>query len=304
MNPKSSTSPVVKSMTGFAKVSGECAGVDIDVEVKSVNHRFLEVSLKGVSKAGTIERDLKGIFQQLHSRGRIEVVVTRRMRSVTREATMQLENFDPYVAMYVAACKRYGARVDDVSSFIASLVVREGFGQVDTGEVSEEEHELLQELSAQASRQLFDSRQREGTELVKDIQARLKQILAIRRAVEKQMSGASKRVKARLLERVAAIAPEVKIQPDRLAAEVALLAERVDVSEELVRLGIHLEQFATLLKTGEPSGIGRKLDFITQEIGRELNTIGSKAQDGVVQGHIVDAKSELEKIREQVQNLE
>jgi uncharacterized protein (TIGR00255 family) len=118
------------------------------------------------------------------------------------------------------------------------------------------------------------------------------------------MMGASGRIKERLMERVALLAPEVRVDPERVALEVALLADRVDVSEELSRLEIHCSRFALILKQGSKDGVGRTLDFITQEIGRELNTIGSKAQDAVVQGVVVEAKAELERIREQVQNIE
>jgi uncharacterized protein (TIGR00255 family) len=105
-------------------------------------------------------------------------------------------------------------------------------------------------------------------------------------------------------ERLSALAPEVVIQPERLAQEVALLADRIDISEELSRLDIHLSQSALLIRDGHADGVGRKLDFMTQEIGRELNTIASKAQDAYVQGIVVEAKAELERIREQVQNVE
>jgi uncharacterized protein (TIGR00255 family) len=291
-------------MTGFAKVGGSVSDVEIDVEVKAVNHRFLEVALRGVPKVGVLERELKGLFQNLHSRGRIEVVVTRRVSIERQRGAEQLGSLDSLVTVYLAACKRYGARVDDLAQFIGQAILKERLGDEQPSEISDQEGALLEELITRASIELFDSRKREGAALVKDIQGRLKQLINLRRSIEKQMSGASKRVSARLKERISALAPEIKVNPDRLAVEVALLAERVDVSEELVRLGIHVDQFGTLLKAGEPSGIGRKLDFLTQEIGRELNTIGSKAQDGVVQGLVVEAKSELEKIREQVQNIE
>ena len=117
------------------------------------------------------------------------------------------------------------------------------------------------------------------------------------------MAGASMRLRERLLERLALITADIKADPERMALEVALLADRVDVSEELSRLEIHMQQFLKTLQ-GHPDGVGRKLDFLTQEIGREFNTTGSKAQDALVQGLVVDAKAELERIREQVQNIE
>jgi uncharacterized protein (TIGR00255 family) len=126
----------------------------------------------------------------------------------------------------------------------------------------------------------------------------------LREAIAAEAASAPVKLKARLLERVGLLAPEVRLDPERLALEVALLADRVDVSEELSRLKIHLAQFRAILTGSPEDGVGRKLDFTTQEIGRELNTIGSKAQDAVAQGYVVEAKAELERIREQVQNIE
>jgi uncharacterized protein (TIGR00255 family) len=111
------------------------------------------------------------------------------------------------------------------------------------------------------------------------------------------------RLRERLVERIRLIAPDVRADDQRFAAEVAFLSDRIDISEELSRAGIHLAAFREALK-GEAEGVGRKLDFLTQEIGREFNTIGSKAQDAAVQGLVVEAKAELERIREQVQNIE
>jgi uncharacterized protein (TIGR00255 family) len=298
------TSTAVKSMTGFAKVSGGIPSVDFDIEVKAVNHRFFEVTLKGLPKIGSLERDVKSIFQKHHNRGRVDITVNRRATQGATPPQFAHEAMDALIATYIATCKRYGAKTEDLSSFIGAAVMREGLGFAELQELSAEEIAILKDLMNQASSALFDVRRAEGIGLVSDIEPRLNSISGLRQSIAKQMSGAPAKLKERLLERVSALSPEVRADPERLALEAALLADRIDVSEELSRLEIHLVQFSSILKQGHKDGVGRMLDFITQEIGRELNTIGSKAQDAVVQGFVVQAKAELERIREQVQNVE
>lgn len=294
----------VKSMTGFARVRGSLPSVEIDLEVRSVNSRYLEVVLKGHQRMGSIERDARGILQKLHTRGRIELLFSRRVVAEKERSRLEDETIDVLVARYLATCKRYGASSDGLPSFIGSLVMRESSVNGDSYEVPDEEIALIKGLLEQASQVLAGSRRTEGASLVAEIQRRVEILLRCREALERQMSGAPERLKERLLERIALIAPEVKVDPERVALEVALLADRVDVTEELSRLRIHLGEFLSTLEKGSVDGVGRKLDFLTQEIGRELNTIGSKAQDASVQGLVVDSKAELERIREQVQNIE
>ena len=137
--------------------------------------------------------------------------------------------------------------------------------------------------------------------MVADISGRVTELQKIRRRILVIAGKAPLVQRSRLLQRIGRLAPEVQLDPQRLAAEVALLADRVDVTEELVRLEAHLGQLSSVLRT---SAAGRKLDFLLQEVGREFNTIGSKAQDALAQQLVVDAKTVLEKIREQAQNLE
>jgi uncharacterized protein (TIGR00255 family) len=294
----------LKSMTGFARVAGSTAGVDIDLEVRSVNSRYLEINLKGPRCLTAQEREVKATLQRLHRRGRIDVAVTRRAKdstpSIERESWSQL---DASVAAYTAACKRYGARGDGLAQFLGSIVLREGAVSEESSAVSEEESQLFIALVTQASQVLYGVREVEGRGLFSDVAQRVSVLERLREEISTLIAGAPARLRERLTERLAALAPEVAADPERLALEVALLADRIDVSEELSRLGIHLTQFRKTLQ-GHVDGVGRKLDFLTQEIGRELNTVASKAQDARVQGLVVDAKAELERIREQVQNIE
>jgi uncharacterized protein (TIGR00255 family) len=291
-------------MTGFARVAGSTASVDLDLEVKSVNSRYLEVNLKGPRCIAVLERDVKAVLQRLHRRGRIDVAVTRRAKAAAPSAEREnWEQLDAAVAAYTSACKRYGVRGDTLAQFLGSIVLREGASTEDSNAVDEQESKLFMDLVAQASQLLYGAREGEGRALFSDVAQRVSLIERLRAEIATKMSSAPERLRERLSDRLKLIASDISVDPERLALEVALLADRVDVSEELSRLEIHLGQFRKTLQ-GHVDGVGRKLDFLTQEIGRELNTIGSKAQDAGVQGLVVDAKAELERIREQVQNIE
>jgi uncharacterized protein (TIGR00255 family) len=216
----------------------------------------------------------------------------------------QSEKFDAAVASYAAACKRYGLGAEGLSHFMSELVLRDVASPGEVGELSQEESAAIRDLVTRCSRLLRQDREAEGVALVADIELRVAAIVSMRESISTRVAGNTTRFRERISERLAGLEPEVRVDPERLALEVALLADRVDVSEELSRLAIHLAQFTQLLRQGSAEGIGRKLDFTVQEIGRELNTIGSKAQDAQVQGIVVEAKAELERIREQVQNIE
>lgn len=293
----------VRSMTGFSRVSFGGHGVELDIEVRSVNHRFLDVVVKGPRCYSALERDVKSIFQKLHRRGRIEVSITRRSVSAGAESDVLPSSLDRYVKMYGAACRRYGLSTDTLGSFIGQVILRTE-GSLDEGsEVAEEEIEVLLRLIDEASEALAVMRESEGAALGADVSKRLDLLEQHVSAIERVRDNAPTRLRERLLERVRLIAPEIKIDEQRFAAEVAFLSDRIDISEELSRLVIHIKGFRDALK-GSADGVGRKLDFLTQELGREYNTIGSKAQDAGIQSTVVEAKAELERIREQVQNIE
>jgi uncharacterized protein (TIGR00255 family) len=296
----------LRSMTGFARSSGAFGGVEAAVEIRSVNHRFLEVNLKLPRCYSHCEREIKSLIQQSHRRGRIDLFISRvgeplAGKSGEYEFSRQ---FDESVRAYAAACRRYGASGQGLESFIAQLLFREAGAQEEPPPLSTEEQAWIFSLVQDASMRLAEMRTTEGVALASELSGRIEALKRYRKDVVDRSLTAPARLRERMHERLAALAPEIAVNPDRLAQEVALLADRVDISEELSRLDIHLTQFAALVRDGHSDGIGRKLDFMTQEIGRELNTVASKAQDAHVQGIVVEAKAELERIREQVQNVE
>ena len=294
---------ILRSMTGFSRVSLGGHGVELYVEVRSVNHRYLDVVVKGPRCYFSFERDIKSIFQRLHRRGRIEVSITRRSVAEGGDAEILPASIDRYVKLYGAACKRYGLSTDSLGAFIGQILLREG-NLVDEGSlVSEEEVGALLRVIDEASEALSVMRESEGASLHLDLSRRLDILGEQVASIQELSSAAPSRLRERLLERIGSLAPDVRVDEQRFAAEVAFLSDRIDISEELSRARIHLAAFKEALK-GDAEGVGRKLDFLTQEIGREINTIGSKAQDAAVQGLVVEAKAELERIREQVQNIE
>jgi uncharacterized protein (TIGR00255 family) len=296
-------SGMVRSMTGFSRVSFGGHGVELDVEVRSVNHRFLDVVVKGPRCYSSFERDIKNIFQRLHRRGRIEVSITRRPVADGGDAEVLPASIDRYVKLYGAACKRYGVSTDSLGAFIGQVILREGNLVDESSLVPEDEVGVLLRVMDEASEALSVMRESEGSALHGDLSKRLEILEGQVSAIQGMSAVAPARLRERLVERIRLIAPDVRADDQRFAAEVAFLSDRIDISEELSRAGIHLAAFREALK-GEAEGVGRKLDFLTQEIGREFNTIGSKAQDAAVQGLVVEAKAELERIREQVQNIE
>lgn len=291
----------VRSMTGFSRVSFGGQGVELDIEARSVNHRFLDVVVKGPRCYSSLERDIKAIFQRSHKRGRIEVSIVRRCVGGVGEIDVLPASLDRYVRLYGAACRRFGVSTDSLGSFIAQLLMREATEE--SIDIPEGEVAVLLRVIDEASEALAVMREREGDGLVSDVSRRLSTLDGLIGAIDMKKGGTAAKIRDRLLERVSLIAPDVKIDQQRFAAEVAFLCDRVDISEEISRAGIHLRAFRDALK-GDVDGVGRKLDFLTQEIGREFNTIGSKAQDAEIQGVVVEAKAELERVREQVQNIE
>jgi uncharacterized protein (TIGR00255 family) len=293
----------LRSMTGFSRVSFGGHGVELDVEVRSVNHRFLDVVVKGPRCYSSFERDIKTIFQKLHRRGRIEVSISRRAVGDASDGDLLPPSIDRYIKLYGAACKRYGLSTDSLGAFLGQILLREGSLTDESGYLPEDEVAVLLRVVEEGSEALSVMRESEGAGLYADLSKRLDILEKHVNSVQGMSDAAPGRLRERLVERIRLIAPEVRVDEQRFAAEVAFLSDRIDISEELARTRIHLAAFREALKGGS-EGVGRKLDFLTQEIGREFNTIGSKAQDAAIQGVVVDAKAELERIREQVQNIE
>ncbi len=292
----------MKSMTGFGKRETLSQGTMVGVEIRSVNHRFCEIMTRLPKSLSCMELDLKDQIKKVCERGRIEIMVTVNGGSSPNKKHVQLDH--DLARRYVQGLNNL--QRDCQLSGTIDINVLAGFR--DLFFVNEETAPLkdlstvVTGLTKKALSDLEKMRKKEGAVLQKDLTQRLATIEGRLRTVQHRIPLSLEASTQRLKSRVAKLLEGHAINMDRVAQEIAMLAERSDVTEELTRLKSHVVQFRTALKEKRP--VGKRLDFLLQEMGREVNTIGSKANDGDISSEVVELKSELEKIREQVQNIE
>ena len=293
---------MIKSMTGFAAVRLAAEAAEVAIEIRTVNSRSLDVSVR-VSPGDTgLEERLRGLISGRLARGRVEV----KLQIGPAAAEAGAVDVDLVRARAVMAAL---TRLREEFAFKAepSLELLVGCGGVlRTAEAPTDAERLWPAIEAGLKRALDDveaMRRREGEHLARDLQARLDRVAAGLKEVAARSEGLTALLQQRLSERMQALTRgTVEIDPARLAQEAAFLADRSDISEEIVRAGSHLSQFRAIMEAAEPAG--RKLNFLLQELNREFNTMGSKIGDADAAHRVVDVKSEIEKIREQVQNIE
>ncbi len=282
-------------MTGYGRGMAAQGGTRATVDVRAVNHRFLDLKLRG-SLAPAIEEAISTKVRAALERGAVTVSV-----HVEREgaASMRIDGDAAKAAhdLLVATAQRLGLAGPDLALVLAQPgVVVQGQG----AEVGDEQPAVVAALDG-ALAQLETMRIAEGAALAAELTSRLAELDALRASIATLAAGVPQQVAKRLQERVRKLLDD-NVDPARLAQEIAMLADRADITEELVRLASHLDQARGLI--AKPGAAGRRLDFLVQEIGRELNTIGSKSTLAEITAAIVDAKAVVEKIREQVQNVE
>ncbi len=287
-------------MTGFGSAEVESNGVSVRVELRSVNHRFLQVRQRVPVEFGELEPRLEALLKKRLSRGSVNLTV-----AVTRTASPNAVELDLTVAKryrkLLGEAARELALPDDVG--LARLIDLPGVIAQRADEAERErEQKLVEKAAKQAIDALIEMREAEGARMDKDLRKHAKAIERLRKQVGARMPKLVAEHQAALRERVAELAGGVEIAEADLAREVALIADKSDVSEELARLEAHLEALAETLDKG--GAIGRQLDFLVQELNREANTIGSKAGDVTVAHAVVDLKTNIERVREQVQNVE
>jgi len=284
-------------MTGFGRGVSEQGPVRATVDLRTVNHRFLDLKLRA-AVAPSLEEQISSKIRAGIERGSVAVSV-HVARSTAATGALRI---DEAAAHHAHTTLRHmantlGLAPPDLALVLAQPGVIQTSG--DDGDVADAA--ILAALD-QALAQLSEMRAVEGAALQRELLSRLDELAQLRATIETHAAGITEQLHKKLVDRVAKLVGDAAIDPARLAQEVALLAERADITEELVRLGSHLDQARTIA-TGSAAS-GRKLDFLVQEIGRELNTIGSKSQRTEISASIVEAKSVLEKMREQVQNVE
>ena len=292
----------MQSMTGCGRSRKEDGRYEVTVELKSVNHRFLDLAIRVPRTVSFLEEAVrKGLQQRLH-RGHVEVTV-----GVNSLAGGKAVQVDTQLALAYAGKARELAEALELGGAEAGMPVFRLMQLEGVTTVTEEEpdEEALTALTVQAveeaAEQLRETRRLEGERLRQDLKLHLDQVAEYRQQVLERAPGVVEDYRARLHQRISQLIPE-GADETRLAQEVALMADRCAIDEELARLESHITQMnAYLAAEGE---IGKKMDFLVQEMNRETNTIGSKANDAAIARLVVEMKSEIEKLREQIQNVE
>jgi len=291
-------------MTGFGRSTREVAGLGIEVEARSVNHRHLDLRIRLPKVLADQETRLKQRVQGCVSRGKLDISVNL----VMAEAATHLEIDETIAAQYVEAAESLRARHGLTQALdVSSLLALPGVTRLVETEVDPKTLiASLDEALDEAVGELVAMRVSEGEALAAEFEGRLARIVELADRFEARAGEVVEVVRQRLKKRAEQIQREVGLSDDaRLHQEIVIAADRLDITEELVRLRSHVDQFReTLAAAGEGAPVGRRLDFLLQELGREANTVGSKASDAPLAQDVVELKTELERIREQVQNVE
>ncbi|ACH40213.1 stationary phase survival protein, YicC family, YicC_N and DUF1732 domain-containing [Citrifermentans bemidjiense Bem] len=292
---------MIKSMTGYGKGESTHEGGRFVVEVRCVNHRYGEVTVKLPRALMQFENEIKKRVAERLVRGKIDVFIQVENAVSLGVPTANLPLARGYLKAFTSIKEALGLEGEVKLSLIAC--------QRDVVTVAAEAEATLEEIPPElvvaledALRRVDEMRLFEGESLYADFQKRREVLAQLIAKVGARSPLVVQEYAQRLKERIGQLLTEGNVPEERLAVEVALLADKCDVTEELVRLESHLRQFDETLNSGEP--VGRKLDFLLQEINREVNTTGSKANDAQMAALVVELKAELEKIREQVQNIE
>jgi len=292
---------MVRSMTGYGHAQAEIKGMNITFEIKSVNHRYFEFSSRIPRNYGFLDEKLKSFLQDKISRGKVECFVqidTLEQADVIVQINHSLA--EGYMNAFAELSERYGIRNDiTVSSFSRySDIFSVHKGQSDEDEILK----AVIAVASEAVESFVNMREAEGEKLKTDVLSRVAEILKCVEFIESRSPETVKDYNTKLIARMKELLDDSHIEEQRILTEAAIFADKVAVAEETVRLRSHLEQLEDFFNSKE--AIGRKMDFLVQEINREANTVGSKAQDVEIARCVVNIKSEIEKIREQVQNIE
>lgn len=291
----------MKSMTGYGSGAATFPGGRVTVELRAVNHRFLEIKMPLPREFLPWEGEFRELIATTLQRGRVDMILTRAERAA------RAYSVEPNLALaraYHTALKRLASALDlKGTSDLSFLTNRQ-----DLFQVVEQPHDLADEIAAAkaalagAVAAIERQRRKEGKFLQQDFRARLATLEQKRRAILERSRVAQDAGRQRLHERVAALLQGLGIDQSRVLQEIIVLTQKSDITEEVVRLHSHLKALTDLVRSSEP--VGKRFEFLLQEVQREMNTIGAKSDDVAIRHAVVDAKEEVEKMREQVQNIE
>ena len=292
---------MIKSMTGFGRGHEVLNGRDITVEIRSVNHRYYEFSSKLPRTYTFTEEKLKSLLQGKISRGKVEVaVLVQNVTAVSEKITANKE----VISEYITALREIQGELNLTDDLALSSVLRlpDAFTVVNEEADEEQMWADLKTVTEEALANFIAMRENEGARMKADISGRLDTIEKNVAFVEERSPVIVENYRKRLYDKMCEVLQGKDVDENRILLEAGIFSEKTAVDEETVRLRSHIAQFREMLESTEP--IGRKLDFLVQEMNRETNTIGSKVQDIEVTKVVVEQKAEIEKIREQIQNIE
>jgi len=293
---------MITSMTGFGRGDASADGISVTVELKTVNSRYLDFSFRMPQAIQNKELELKELLQNHINRGKVNVSVrVDKAGTGVPEVTFNKKLVQGYMKMLNDL--REAASIEEPVPLETLLDFNDIF---ESREQDEETVEKIWELTCESTeaavQKLLEMRLQEGEQLEDDLRKRVNHIDEMLSVVKNKIEGRSAEIKEELLERINNLIDSDKIDPDRLEMEVAVLVDKMDITEEIVRTQSHIKFFRKALNNDD--SVGRRLNFLSQELNREINTIGSKANDSEISQHVVQAKESLEQIREQVQNVE
>ena len=293
---------MIRSMTGYGRATSTFDGMNITLEIKSVNHRYFEFSSRVPRNYGFLDEKLKSFFQGKIARGKVECYL--QIDTAGQQETVVKLNrslAQGYINAYNELSEAFGIENDIKVSDMARV------GDIfSVSKEPEDEEQICSDVlsvAEQALERFMDMRTAEGEKLRDDISSRLDFILEKVSFIEQRSPQTVREYNDKLLARMREVLADVHVDEQRLLTEAGIYADKIAVAEETVRLRSHIDQFRKFFDENG-GAIGRKMDFLVQEINREINTIGSKAQDIEIARCVVDVKAEIEKIREQVQNIE
>ena len=293
----------MNSMTGFGRATQIVDGLQCTIEIKSVNSRFLDLNIRSPKQVNSVEHSIRKCIQKYIHRGKVDVCVT--LQDVAdREKQFIINSSLKHQIQDLLVSEGFYRAPQEVP-LSAVMAISNDWVQIQDTEVTEDVlQSLVTDTTTNALNALVRMRQSEGIHIQQDLLHRLSQMTNIIEDINSHKADAviayKDNLRTKMMEYVEGL--DITANEDRLLQEVAIIADKTDITEEIVRFRSHVVQLTNTLKMDEP--IGRKLDFIIQEMNREVNTIGSKAMDITLTDHVVQLKCELEKVREQVQNIE
>ncbi len=292
---------MLRSMTGYGRAQKILNGRDISVEIRSVNHRYYEYTSRIPRTYSYIDEKLKSLLKSAISRGKVEVSVTiNNIDGKDAQIAINKGVAEGYVSALRSISEELGLKDDLVLSKL--IKIPDIFNIQKTPDDEEQICADVSEITSEALERFVAMRETEGERLKRDILEKADFIIERVGMVEAQSPATVEAYRNKLYKKISEVLADKNIDEQRIITEAAIFSEKIAVDEETVRLRSHIAQLRDILESEEP--VGRKLDFIIQEINREVNTIGSKAQDLSITKIVVDMKSEIEKIREQIQNVE